>query len=94
MNRVSNDRRTASATHDRTTAAHVWLLLVIVPGCDLPGKPRLADKPIPADQVVDFMICTGKTVLAATGPMESLARHRRSTMRSSCRSSPIRSCSV
>jgi cytochrome c oxidase cbb3-type subunit 3 len=31
-----------------------WLLLLLAPGCDLPGKPKLADKPISADQVVDF----------------------------------------
>ena len=30
------------------------LLLLMAPGCDLPGKPRLADKPIAADKVVDF----------------------------------------
>jgi mono/diheme cytochrome c family protein len=30
------------------------LLLVLAPGCDLPGKPRLADKPVSADKVVDF----------------------------------------
>jgi cytochrome c oxidase cbb3-type subunit III len=31
------------------------LLLFFVPGCDLPGKPRLADKPVAADKVVDFI---------------------------------------
>jgi cytochrome c oxidase cbb3-type subunit 3 len=30
------------------------LLLFLAPGCDLPGKPRLVDKPVSADQVVDF----------------------------------------
>jgi cytochrome c oxidase cbb3-type subunit 3 len=30
------------------------LLLILAPGCDLPGKPRLADKPVSADKVVDF----------------------------------------
>ena len=29
-------------------------LLLLAPGCDLPGKPRPADKPISADKVVDF----------------------------------------
>jgi mono/diheme cytochrome c family protein len=32
----------------------VPLLAVLSAGCDLPGKPRLADRPVPADQVVDF----------------------------------------
>jgi cytochrome c oxidase cbb3-type subunit 3 len=30
------------------------LLTVLAAGCDLPGKPRYADRPKPADQVVDF----------------------------------------
>jgi mono/diheme cytochrome c family protein len=32
----------------------VPLLVVLSAGCDLPGKPRLADRPVPADQVTDF----------------------------------------
>jgi cytochrome c oxidase cbb3-type subunit III len=30
------------------------LFLVLAPGCDLPGKPRVADKPVSADKIVDF----------------------------------------
>jgi cytochrome c oxidase cbb3-type subunit 3/ubiquinol-cytochrome c reductase cytochrome c subunit len=30
------------------------LLVVLAGGCDLPGKPREADRPVPADQVEDF----------------------------------------
>lgn len=30
------------------------LLAVLAAGCDLPGKPREADRPQPADQVMDF----------------------------------------
>ena len=30
------------------------LLVVLTGGCDLPGKPREADRPVPADQVKDF----------------------------------------
>ena len=30
------------------------LFLVLAPGCDLRGKPRLADKPVSADKIVDF----------------------------------------
>jgi mono/diheme cytochrome c family protein len=29
-------------------------LLVLAPGCDWPGKPDPAERPVPADQVVDF----------------------------------------
>jgi mono/diheme cytochrome c family protein len=32
----------------------VPLLAVLAVGCDLPGKPREADRPVPADQVKDF----------------------------------------
>ena len=30
------------------------LLVVLTGGCDVPGKPREADRPVPADQVKDF----------------------------------------
>ena len=30
------------------------LLVVLTGGCDLPGKPREADRPVPADQVKGF----------------------------------------
>ena len=30
------------------------LLVVLTGGCDLPGKPREADRPVPADQVKNF----------------------------------------
>jgi mono/diheme cytochrome c family protein len=32
----------------------VPLLAVLSAGCDLPGRPRQADRPVPADQVADF----------------------------------------
>src|SRR5579859_814020 len=32
----------------------VTLSLLVLAGCDLPGRPDPADKPVPADQVVDF----------------------------------------
>jgi len=36
----------------------VWrllpLLVALAAGCDLPGRPNPADRPVPADQVVDF----------------------------------------
>jgi mono/diheme cytochrome c family protein len=30
------------------------LLSALAAGCDLPGRPKLADRPVPADQVVNF----------------------------------------
>jgi mono/diheme cytochrome c family protein len=36
-----------------------WLLVILTAsaaGCDLPGRPDPADRPVPADQVVDFTI--------------------------------------
>ena len=35
------------------------LLVVLTAGCDLPGKPREADRPVPADQVKDFNVLFG-----------------------------------
>jgi mono/diheme cytochrome c family protein len=32
----------------------VALLAVLAAGCDLPGQPKPADRPVPADQVTDF----------------------------------------
>ncbi len=32
----------------------LFAILVLASGCDLPGKPKIADRPVPADQVVDF----------------------------------------
>jgi cytochrome c oxidase cbb3-type subunit 3/ubiquinol-cytochrome c reductase cytochrome c subunit len=32
------------------------LLTVLAAGCDLPGQPREADRPVPADQVTDFAV--------------------------------------
>ena len=31
-----------------------FLLVVLAGGCDFPGKPREADRPVPADQVKSF----------------------------------------
>jgi mono/diheme cytochrome c family protein len=31
-----------------------WLFLFVVAGCDLPGKPKIEDQPVAADQVVNF----------------------------------------
>jgi cytochrome c oxidase cbb3-type subunit III len=32
----------------------VALASVLLAGCDLPGRPQIADRPVPADQVIDF----------------------------------------
>jgi mono/diheme cytochrome c family protein len=37
----------------RSSWAAVWLLLLLA-GCDWPGKPKDTDRPIPAEQVEDF----------------------------------------
>jgi mono/diheme cytochrome c family protein len=37
--------------------SRLWLLIILTAsaaGCDLPGRPDPADRPVPADQVVDF----------------------------------------
>src|SRR5262249_47040938 len=40
-----------------TVVSRLWLLAVVTAaaaGCDLPGRPDPAGRPVPADQVVDF----------------------------------------
>ena len=42
----------------------LFLVLILASGCDFPGKPRRGDRPVPADQVLDFATlysqnCTG-----------------------------------
>ena len=32
----------------------IAILLALTAGCDFPGRPRPADRPVPADQVLDF----------------------------------------
>ena len=43
------------------------LALVVVPGCDLPGQPKLADKPISADKVIDFNRLYGRNCAGCHG---------------------------
>ena len=44
-----------------------WILLLFAPGCDLPGRPRLADKPISSDQIVDFDVLYRQNCLGCHG---------------------------
>jgi len=48
-------------TRVRSIAGSVACWLVILAGCnrDLPGKPNLADRPVPADQITDFAVLYG-----------------------------------
>ena len=68
------------------------LLAALAAGCDLPGRPRCDERPVPADQVMDFRTLYGRTVPAAMGPMASSVRRRLSTTRFSSPSFPMRSC--
>ena len=53
------------------------LLVVLTGGCDIPGKPREADRPVPADQVKGFDALYGARSPAATGPTASSVPPRR-----------------
>src|SRR5215469_1594554 len=49
---ISDDGRAMPVT---LSPCHlVTLLLLLAAGCDLPGKPKPDDRPVPADQVKDF----------------------------------------
>ncbi len=53
MNRIRlNEERPARVSSALSRLC--LLLLFLAAGCDLPGKPRLADKPVSANDVVDF----------------------------------------
>jgi cytochrome c oxidase cbb3-type subunit III len=43
------------------------LLAVLAAGCDLPGRPRPADRPVPADQVTDFESLYGRNCTGCHG---------------------------
>jgi cytochrome c oxidase cbb3-type subunit III len=48
-------RKERSARFSTAFLRMCLLLVFLAPGCDLPGKPRLANKPVSADKVVDFI---------------------------------------
>jgi len=41
--------------------------LLLAAGCDLPGRPKPADRPVPADQVVDFNMLYGQNCAGCHG---------------------------
>jgi mono/diheme cytochrome c family protein len=43
------------------------LLLVLVAGCDLPGRPDPADRPVPANEVLDFKVLYGENCAGCHG---------------------------
>jgi len=45
----------------------VFLLILLTVGCDLPGKPNPADRPVPVDKVMDFAILYGKRCAGCHG---------------------------
>jgi mono/diheme cytochrome c family protein len=50
--------------------SRLWLLTVLTAsaaGCDLPGRPDPAARPVPADQVVDFAILYGQNCAGCHG---------------------------
>jgi cytochrome c oxidase cbb3-type subunit III len=49
--RARNQRPSRSAA---VVARLSFIVLALAPGCDLPGQPKLADKPLSEDKVVDF----------------------------------------
>ncbi len=53
------------------------LLVVLTGGCDVPGKPREADRPVRADQVKGFDALYGGASPAATEPTASSVPLRR-----------------
>jgi cytochrome c oxidase cbb3-type subunit III len=45
-----------------------WILLLFTPGCDLPGKPKSADEPVPVDRIVDFDVLYRQNCRGCHGP--------------------------
>ncbi len=68
------------------------LVFLLAAGCDLPGKPSEADRPVPANEVKDFDALYSMHCAGCHGADGKLARRRRSMTRSSFPSSPMRSC--
>jgi mono/diheme cytochrome c family protein len=45
----------------------VSLSLLIINGCDFPGRPKPADRPVPADEVLDFGVLYGQNCAGCHG---------------------------
>jgi mono/diheme cytochrome c family protein len=48
-------------------ASTLALALALAAGCDLPGRPRAADRPVPADRVLDFAALYGENCAGCHG---------------------------
>src|SRR6185312_15196009 len=46
---------------------HLVTLSLFLMGCDLPGRPDPADRPVPADQVMDFGVLYGQNCAGCHG---------------------------
>ncbi len=46
---------------------YLLAVLMVAAGCDLPGKPRPGDRPVPADQVLDFAALYGQNCAGCHG---------------------------
>ncbi len=46
---------------------HLVTLSLFLMGCDLPGRPNPADRPVPADQVMDFGVLYGQNCAGCHG---------------------------
>lgn len=53
-NAPATGRRIARARALRTAAG--WLAVLALAGCDLPGKPNPADRPVPVEDVLEFSV--------------------------------------
>ena len=51
----------------RTPTVICLLVFVVAAGCNFPGKPNPADRPVPADQVLDFNLLYGKRCAGCHG---------------------------
>src|SRR5262252_6151177 len=54
MNHTTRSATISSLVPHPSSLALLPLLTALAAGCDLPGKPTEADRPVPADQVKDF----------------------------------------
>jgi len=46
---------------------YLLVVLIVAAGCDLPGKPRPGDRPVPPDQVLDFAALYGQNCAGCHG---------------------------
>src|SRR5262249_31620744 len=46
---------------------HLVILSLLLTGCEFPGRPDPADRPVPADQVLDFGVLFGQNCAGCHG---------------------------